>query len=141
MAFKRPFRVDDFVETGPVRGKVLALNIRDTRLKTPDDKDVYVPNANIIKNPLINYAIDGFLRFDFVVGLPAGSDCKALMKGIENAVNGVEGVLKKRRKTSVAITGISPGRINPDKAAGHFFTYSKHNHMFLLYIKTISKVT
>ena len=34
------------------------------------------------------------------------------MKSIENAVNGVEGVLKKWRKTSVAITGISPGRMD-----------------------------
>ena len=72
MAFKRPFRVGDFVESGVIRGTVLALNVRDTLLKTPDGKDVSVPNALIIKNPLINYTIDGFLRFDFVVGLPGG---------------------------------------------------------------------
>ena len=112
MAFKRPFRVGDFVETGPIRGRVVALNIRDTQLKTPDGKDVYVPNANIIKNPLINYTIDGFLRFDFVVNLPAGINHEAVMKDIEVAVESVEGVLKRRRKTEVYISAIAPGRVD-----------------------------
>jgi small conductance mechanosensitive channel len=112
MAFKRPFRVGDFVETGPIRGRVVALNIRDTQLKTPDGKDVYVPNANIIKNPLINYTIDGFLRFDFNVNLPVNTDHKMIMKEIGTAVESVEGVLKRRRKTEVYVTAIAPGRVD-----------------------------
>lgn len=112
MAFKRPFRVGDFVETGPIRGRVVALNIRDTQLKTPDGKDVYVPNANIIKNPLLNYTIDGFLRFDFVVNLPSGINYEAVMKEIEVAVESVEGVLKRRRKTEVYVSAIAPGRVD-----------------------------
>ncbi len=112
MAFKRPFRVGDFVESGSVRGKVLALSLRDTQIKTPDGKDVYVPNANIIKYPLINYTIDGFLRFDYIVSLPSGSDFKNIMQVIEDAVNQVEGIIRKRRKTSVNITGIAPGKLD-----------------------------
>ncbi|TVQ86800.1 MAG: mechanosensitive ion channel family protein [Bacteroidetes bacterium] len=112
MAFKRPFRVGDFVETGPIRGRVVALNIRDTQLKTPDGKDVYVPNANIIKNPLINYTIDGFLRFDFLVSLPSNTDHHLVMKEIEIAVESVEGVIKRRRKSEVYVTAIAPGRVD-----------------------------
>lgn len=112
MAFKRPFRVGDFVETGAIKGRVLALSIRDTQLKTPDGKDVFVPNANIIKNPLINYTIDGFLRYDFLVGLPSGSDYRSALKMIIQAAESVEGVLRKRRKTTAVITGISPGRLD-----------------------------
>ncbi len=112
MAFKRPFRIGDFVETTGIRGTVLALNIRDTQLKTPDGKDVYIPNANIIKNPLTNFTIDGFLRYDFVVGLPAASDYSTTMEEIFNAVTQVKGVLKNRRKTTVYITGIAPGKVD-----------------------------
>jgi small conductance mechanosensitive channel len=112
MAFKRPFRVGDFVETGSIKGKIVGLNIRDTQIKTPDGKDVYVPNAMIIKNPLINYTIDGFLRFDFVIELPGDTDFNKAIKIIEDAVNTVEGVIRKRRKTTANITGISPGRLN-----------------------------
>ena len=112
MAFKRPFRVGDFVETGLTKGTVLALNLRDTQLKTPDGKDVYVPNANIIKNPLINYTIDGFLQFDFMVTLPAGIDRQIAMQAIKNEVETVAGVLKRRRRAEVFITAIAPGRVD-----------------------------
>jgi small conductance mechanosensitive channel len=112
MAFKRPFRVGDFVETGTVKGKIVELNIRDTQIKTPDGKDVYVPNAMIIKNPLINYTIDGYLRFDFVVGLPSHTDYKSTMQAIEEAIPKVDGVIKNRRKSSVNITGLSAGRVD-----------------------------
>ena len=112
MAFKRPFRVGDFVETGTVKGEIVGLNIRDTQVKTSDGKDVYVPNAMIIKNPLINYTIDGYLRFDFVVGLPSNTDYKATMQAIEEAVSKVDGVIKKRRKTTVNITGLSASRVD-----------------------------
>ena len=111
MAFKRPFRVGDFVETGPIRGKVVALSIRDTQLKTPDGKDVYIPNATIIKNPLINYTIDGFLRFDFALTLPGGSDYTVMAGTIERAVSGVNGVLKKQRRPSVNLSDIAAGKL------------------------------
>ncbi len=112
MAFKRPFRVGDFVETGPVKGRVVALSLRDTHIKAPDGKDVFVPNANIIKNPLFNYTVDGFLRFDFVVSLSSNTDYEAVMKTIHDAVDQVEGVLRRRRKTSVFVSGIAPGRVD-----------------------------
>ncbi|HAZ24509.1 MAG TPA: mechanosensitive ion channel protein MscS, partial [Algoriphagus sp.] len=69
LAFKRPFKVGDTVDINGIRGVVLNLNLRDTQIKTPDGKDVFIPNATIIKNPLVNFTIDGFLRYDFIVGL------------------------------------------------------------------------
>jgi len=112
MAFKRPFRVGDFVESGAIRGVVVALNIRDTQLKTADGKDVYIPNANIIKNPLINYTIDGYLRYDFAVGLPSGSDYQKGLQMIEAAVLKTQGIIKKRRQPSAYITAISAGKVD-----------------------------
>ena len=111
MAFKRPFRVGDFIESGPVKGKVVALNIRVTQIKTQDGKDVYIPNANIIKNPLINYTIDGFLRYDFSISIPDEVDHEKAMRLIEESVYRVEGVIKKRRKATVNISGIGIGRL------------------------------
>ena len=45
-----------------------------THIKTFDGKDVYVPNGQILKNPLYNYTIDGFLRKEFVIGVDYGTD-------------------------------------------------------------------
>jgi small-conductance mechanosensitive channel len=112
MAFKRPFRVGDFVETTGIRGRVVALSIRDTQLKTPDGKDVYIPNASIIKNPLTNFTIDGYLRFDLVVALPAGADYADRLERIRGAVAGVEGIIRRRRPPEVVLSGVGPGRVD-----------------------------
>jgi small conductance mechanosensitive channel len=112
LAFKRPFKVGDFVESGAIKGNVMGLNIRDTQLKTTDGKDVFVPNAIIIKNPLINYTIDGFLRFDIPVTLPAGSDYMKMIRRIRTAMETVDGVIKKRRKVTVYVSAIAPGKVD-----------------------------
>lgn len=114
MAFKRPFRVGDFIETGnppnTVKGRVVSLNIRVTQLKTPDGKDVYIPNASIIKTPLFNYTVDGFLRLDFTVNLPAGQDYAAMITEMENAAGRVDGVLITGREPAITISGITSDR-------------------------------
>ncbi|HEX6171055.1 MAG TPA: mechanosensitive ion channel family protein, partial [Chitinophagaceae bacterium] len=45
------------------------LSFRMTHLKTFDEKDVFVPNAVIVKEVLTNLTRDGSLRLDFVVGI------------------------------------------------------------------------
>ncbi|TXE17012.1 mechanosensitive ion channel [Psychroflexus gondwanensis] len=69
LAFKSPFRLDDLIEVNGIMGHVKDISIRETLIKTPDGKDVFLPNAIILKNPLFNYTLDGFLRYDFVVGI------------------------------------------------------------------------
>ena len=54
MAFKRPFKVGDVIETQGIIGSVVVMNIRETHVKTFDGKDVYIPNGQILKNPLFN---------------------------------------------------------------------------------------
>ena len=89
LAFKRPFKVGDTVDINGIRGVVLNLNLRDTQIKTPDGKDVFIPNATIIKNPLVNFTIDGFLRYDFIVGLDYGSDYQVARALILEAIQKV----------------------------------------------------
>ncbi|WP_143960558.1 mechanosensitive ion channel family protein [Litoribacter populi] len=109
LAFKRPFRIGDTIEIAGVKGRVVSLNLRDTQMKTFDGKDVYMPNGTIVKNPLTNFTIDGFLRHEFELKIPVKSDYESKLKQIEDQVNLVEGVLKGRRKTSLQIKDISGG--------------------------------
>ena len=97
LAFKRPFKIGDMVEINGINGKVLALNLRDTQVKTVDGKDVFIPNASIIKNPMINYTIDGYLSYSFTVGLDYGSSYVAAMKLISELIQSIPGVYKTTR--------------------------------------------
>jgi small-conductance mechanosensitive channel len=74
LSFNRPFNVNDTVEIGSNFGKVKALEFRYTKLKTFDGKDVYIPNSDVITQPVTNYTEDGFFRWDFVVGVDYEDD-------------------------------------------------------------------
>lgn len=69
LAFNRPFDVNDTVEIGDNFGKVKALEFRYTKLKTFDGKDVYIPNSDVLTEPVTNYTEDGFFRWSFIIGI------------------------------------------------------------------------
>jgi small conductance mechanosensitive channel len=112
LAFKRPFRVGDIVDINGMNGQVLTLNLRDTQIKTGDGKDVFIPNGVILKNPLINYTIDGFLRYDFIIGLDYGSDYQGAIDLIKKEIIDVPGVLNGAKSPEVWVTDLAESTLN-----------------------------
>ena len=112
MAFKRPFRIGDVIESGDIKGEIIGLSLRDTQVKTFDGKDVYIPNGLILKNPIINYTIDGFLRQEFDVGLDYGSDISQAIKVILGTLAKVPGILQKEKAPSVLISELGSSSLN-----------------------------
>lgn len=92
LAFSRPFSIGDTLEVENIKGIVRALNFRNTHIRTFDGKDIYVPNAMLIKNPLINYSRDGLQRFDFLVGLDYGDSFLEASKVIHETLEKQEGI-------------------------------------------------
>jgi len=112
LAFNRPFRVGDTVELDGQTGVVVTLNMRTSHLKTFDGKDVYIPNASIVKTPVINYTIDGFLRQEFVVGLDYGSDVDKAIDLIVKALDTVDGILTNSKKVNVFVSNLNTSTID-----------------------------
>ena len=111
LAFNRPFNVGDTVQSDCIKGVVKTLDLRNTHIRSFDGKDIYIPNAIILKNPLLNYTRDGLLRFDFVVGLDQGDDAiharALILKGIDN----LDGVLKEPA-AFIAIEELAKSTVN-----------------------------
>lgn len=112
LAFKRPFRVGDIVDISGIRGQVLTLNLRDTQIKTGDGKDVFIPNGIILKNPLVNFTIDGFLRYDFIIGLDYGSSYKKAIELIKSSIQTVPGVLVGNKSPEVWVDELAESTLN-----------------------------
>lgn len=108
MAFDRPFRVGDSVMTGAVEGSIVEMNLRETHIKTFDGKDVYVPNGQILKNPLYNYTIDGFLRRSFKIGLDHDSDIPKARLLIYDALASTPGILTDDKKPFSMLSEFGP---------------------------------
>ena len=112
LAFKSPFKENDLIETEAVIGYVKELRIRETIIKTTDGKDVFVPNSQILKSPLINYTIDGCLRNEFMLGLDFSSDLSKAIEVIIESVSKTEGVLLGEKKPTVIIDEFAASTIN-----------------------------
>lgn len=112
MAFKRPFRIGDTIESGDIKGKIIGLSLRDTQVKTFDGKDVFIPNGMILKNPIINYTIDGFLRQEFTIGIDYGSDIRQAIKVVLGILAKVPGILQKEKAPSVLISELGSSTLN-----------------------------
>lgn len=103
MAFQRPFRVGDTVQAAGVEGKITGLSLRDTQIKTFDGKDVYIPNGLILRQPIYNYTIDGYLRFQFEIGLEYDVNLSQAMAAIMEVMPSVFGVLTEEKPPSVVV--------------------------------------
>jgi small-conductance mechanosensitive channel len=67
MAFQRPFRIGDLIEIIGIKGNVIEMSLRSTTIKTPDGRDVFIPNGAILKNPLENFTIDDLMREELII--------------------------------------------------------------------------
>ncbi|MEM9986701.1 MAG: mechanosensitive ion channel domain-containing protein [Bacteroidota bacterium] len=70
----KPFRVGDLVEGQGYIGHVTAINIFVTTLKTPDHKQVIIPNGELANGSIVNYTSLGKLRVDLVIGISYDSN-------------------------------------------------------------------
>ena len=111
LAFNRPFRLGDTVKTGDVEGSIVEMSLRDTHIKTFDGKDVYVPNGQLLKNPLYNYTIDGFLRKQFEINVGLDSDIEQVLSIIKTHLETIPGVLQTQKPASVIVSNIGKSLI------------------------------
>lgn len=74
--FTRPFKLDDYIEVegSGVAGTVEDIQIVCTKLRTPDNKVVYVPNGTLSNSNIINYSEKATRRVDFVFSIAYEND-------------------------------------------------------------------
>jgi len=106
MAFQRPFGVGDTIEVNGIVGVIRGLSLRETHIKTFDGKDVFVPNGLILKNPLFNYTIDGFMRKDIAITLDYDADVDRSIELVKKAIENIDGLLTGSKSPTISVTGI-----------------------------------
>lgn len=64
----RPFTIGDYVELDNLSGKVIATGLIHTKLLTPENKTVYLPNNQVSDGRIINYSTQTTRRIEIFVG-------------------------------------------------------------------------
>ncbi|MBE7085349.1 MAG: mechanosensitive ion channel [Clostridiales bacterium] len=70
----RPFKIDDYIEAQGQAGTVVDIHITTTKLLTPDNKVVYIPNGALANGDIVNYSEMDKRRVDFLFSIGYGDD-------------------------------------------------------------------
>ncbi len=82
----RPFKVGDFIDAAGVSGSVEEILIFSTKLKSPDNKQLYVPNGSILSGTIVNYSAKDQRRVDLKFGCGYDDDIKKAKALLEEII-------------------------------------------------------
>ncbi len=85
LLFERPIQVGDVVEIDGIWGTVKEINVRATYVKTYDNADLIIPNADFISRTVTNWSFrDPRVRRRISVRVAYGSDIKLVKETLMN---------------------------------------------------------
>ncbi|MBR5088896.1 MAG: mechanosensitive ion channel [Ruminiclostridium sp.] len=82
----KPFRVGDYISVSGVEGKVETINILYTKLRTLDNKAVFVPNGIASNAVLVNVTEADIRRVDRIFSISYDEDFRRAVEAIERAL-------------------------------------------------------
>lgn len=94
MLFTKQFNIDDYVEIAGVAGTVMRIGLFNTKIKTFDGKDIYVPNSNIIAEKVTNYSGEPKRRVDITIGTAYGEKVDKVKASLAKVVEETPEILK-----------------------------------------------
>ncbi len=89
----RPFKVDDFIEAQGFSGTVEDIHITCTRLRTGDNKVVYIPNGALSAGTIVNYSEKDTRRVDLSFSIAYAADFEKAKELVASVATSHEKVL------------------------------------------------
>ncbi len=107
----RPYKVGDWIEAAGVSGSVEQVQILTTSLKTGDNKQVIVPNSQIMSSIITNYSAKDTRRVDLVVGVSYDDDLDKVRKTLEEIIGAEQRVLNEP-ECLIAVSDLADSSVN-----------------------------
>jgi len=82
----RPYKVGDLVTIGKYLGKVDAIRVFQTIMITLDNREVTIPNGQIITQPIENLTVLGRRRVDLVVSVAQATEISQVRSLLESVI-------------------------------------------------------
>jgi small conductance mechanosensitive channel len=96
---RQPFKIGEAVKIADYSGSVLAINTRDTAVKTWDGEVVILPNIDVFGSAIVNYSQLPYRRRTVRIGLGYDEDAGRAMQVFLEAIRQVDGVLEEPAPT------------------------------------------
>ena len=85
LLYTKPFHSGDYVDIGTDSGTVMEIGMTYTKLQTPDNKLISIPNSTVIGGDIVNYSITGTRRVDMTVTAVYTEDCRKVLDALLQA--------------------------------------------------------
>lgn len=95
LLIQKPFKTGDRIETAGFFGQVEEVDLRATRLRTPDGKDVLIPNKDVLGTAITNWTLSPLLRIEVRVGVAYDSDLDQVERVSKEALKSVPGLVNE----------------------------------------------
>lgn len=107
----RPYRVGDFVEAAGISGVVEQVQILTTILKTGDNKQIIVPNNQIISSIITNYSANDTRRVDMTVGVSYDDDLDKVRATLQALID-ADSRIHKDPEPAIVVSALSDSSVN-----------------------------
>lgn len=107
----RPFNVGDYVQMAGTEGSVENINIFTTKLLTPDNKSVIVPNSRVLESNIVNFSSTGERRVDMVFGIGYDDDVNQAQRILEQIAAADQRILHDK-ETRIALSELADSSVN-----------------------------
>lgn len=89
----KPYKVGDWIQLGDKFGRVQEIAIFNTKLLTPGQKVLIVPNAKITDDIVTNYSEKGVIRLEIDIHIPYEEDWHKIKQILHDTITKVDKVL------------------------------------------------
>ena len=111
IVFFRPYKIGDLVEIAGAFGVVDRVDLFNTVLTSPDNKEIIVANGAALGSNIVNYSAKGHVRLDMVFGIGYEDDLLKAKEILLNILTAQDGVLKDPAP-SVTVLELADSSVN-----------------------------
>ncbi len=105
-------RKEDWIEIGSTVGVVTDIHLSATKIRTRDNIEYLIPNANLISDTIVNYSLSSpMIRIDLDVGVSYNADPEVVKKILLAAAN-EEPMVEKVHAPGVRFVGFGDSSID-----------------------------
>lgn len=110
----KPFKSGDYIEAQGYSGTVDSIDIFNTKLTTPDNKMIMIPNGTLSNGTINNYSKQQFRRVDWILGVEYGTDFEKAKRIIENIISAEKDtrILSKPSAPFIGIESLSASSVD-----------------------------
>ncbi len=109
--YTNPFSAGDYVEVGGQSGTVEEVGMTYTKLVTPDNKVVYIPNSAVVSAEIVNYTVTGTRRINIDVSASYDAPPQKVIDALVSCVDS-RFVLEGSEAPYAVLTGYGDSVIN-----------------------------